>query len=212
LIEAIFFDYDGVLTLDKTGTLTTCRYLSRRTGIPYESFRQSFELHAEDLRIGKLTRLQVWPAVCAALGRELSRTLLIEAYQSTPTNEPMFALARRLKAHHTVGIITDNTKDRFDCLKVHQRLPDLFSPIILSAEVGSTKGAPAIFQRALAAAKVRPERAIFLDNSKANVVVAQTLGMKGIHFDDERNDVDALARILVAEFGVSLNHLPGEPA
>jgi hypothetical protein len=45
LIEAIFFDYDGVLTLDQTGSLTTNRFLSERTGIPYDEVRRAFARH-----------------------------------------------------------------------------------------------------------------------------------------------------------------------
>jgi phosphoglycolate phosphatase-like HAD superfamily hydrolase len=32
-IKAVLFDFDGVLTTDKTGSLTTARFLSQRTGI-----------------------------------------------------------------------------------------------------------------------------------------------------------------------------------
>jgi len=35
--KAVFFDHDGVLTIDKTGSLTTNRFLSEQTGISYEA-------------------------------------------------------------------------------------------------------------------------------------------------------------------------------
>jgi len=31
MIKAVLFDYDGVLTTDKTGSVTTHRYLSEKT-------------------------------------------------------------------------------------------------------------------------------------------------------------------------------------
>jgi putative hydrolase of the HAD superfamily len=36
ICKAVFFDFDGVLTLDRTGSLTTNRYLNQTTGIPLE--------------------------------------------------------------------------------------------------------------------------------------------------------------------------------
>ena len=36
MFKLILFDYDGVLTLDRTGSLTTCRFLGRITGLGTE--------------------------------------------------------------------------------------------------------------------------------------------------------------------------------
>jgi putative hydrolase of the HAD superfamily len=208
-MDAVFFDYDGVLTRHKTGTATTCRFLSGRTGIPYATLRDAFDRDAHALRVGKGTRAQRGPALCKLLGRDLPLDLLFEAYDSTPTDERMFELARSLRGGCVVGIITDNTLDRFDRLKQCQRLPDLFSPIVLSAEVGSTKSDPRIFEHALRVANVAPGRAVFIDNSRDNVDVAKSLGMHAIHFDDEARDVPRLAAEL-ASIGVRLAN-PKDP-
>ena len=42
-MKAIFFDFDGVLTRDKTGSLTTLRYLCEQTGIELRQLRIAFE-------------------------------------------------------------------------------------------------------------------------------------------------------------------------
>ena len=202
LIRAVFFDYDGVLTKDKTGTLTTCRFLSERTGIPCESFRRAFEVHGDEVRVGKITRADTWPDICRMLGRDISPALLADAYESTPLNEEVFELARSLRARYTVGIITDNSRDRFDRLKLHQRLPDLFAPIVVSAEVGCTKGGEAIFQYALAAAGIEAANAVFIDNTRSNVELAASLGMQALYFDDASNDVRRLIRHLADRYGV----------
>lgn len=129
------------------------------------------------------------------LGRDISPRLLVEAYESTRPNEEMFGLARSLRARYTVGIITDNSRDRFERLKLQQGLPDLFAPIVVSAEVGCTKSGEAIFQCALAAAGgVEAANAVFIDNTRSNVELAAKLGMKGVHFDDASNDVGGLVR------------------
>ena len=198
MLKAVFFDYDGVLTRDKTGSLTTNRFLSEQTGIPYETVCVAFQPYNAALNEGKADYAAIWPAVCTALRREIPRNLLIAAFECTPVNEEMFSLARALKTRCSVGIITDNKKDRMEHLRQYQQLDALFSPIVVSAEVGCTKGATPIFEHALACLAVRPEDSLFIDNSVKNLVAPAALGMKTVHFDDEKNDVSGLGRILGA--------------
>lgn len=204
MIKAIFFDYDGVLTTDKTGSLTTNRYLSRATGVEFATVKAAFSRHNKDLTLGKITHSEIWHELCSALGQELSISLLYEAFESTPMNEGMFSLARKLKKGHLVGIITDNKKDRIDHLKQCQNLESLFSPIVVSAEVGIDKGSTEIFAHALHCAGVSAEESVFVDNNKDNLVAPSALGIKTIFHDDEKNDIDALCKTL-KRFGMLTN-------
>ena len=192
MIKAVFFDYDGVLTTDKTGSQTTTRYLSRVTGIELPTVKDVFARYNRDLTLGKVTHTQIWPGICSALGRELSIGLLLEAFESTPMNSRVFSLARQLKERHSVGIITDNKKDRIDHLRQFQGLSSLFDPIVVSAEVGSDKGSAEIFLIALRHAGVSPEESVFIDNNKDNLAVPHALGIRTIFHDDEMNDIGAL--------------------
>lgn len=203
LIKAVFFDYDGVLTRDKTGSLTMNRFLSEQTGIPYDRVCRAFQRHNGKLNEGESTYADVWPAICAELEHDLPRNLLIRAFESTPVNDEMLRLARGLKSHYSVGIITDNKKDRIEYLRQYQRLPDVFAPIIVSAEVRCTKTDPRIFEWAMASLGVNPENTVFIDNSPSNLVAATALGINTVFFDDERNDVAGLAQSLATNFGVS---------
>ena len=197
MIEAVFFDYDGVLTADKTGSLTTCRYLSRRTGIELQRLLQAFGIHNHELTLGRRSHADVWPDICARLGQDVPPGLLLEAFESTPVNAPMLALARQLKrCGCEVGIVTDNKSDRMAHLRKLQRLDEIFDPIVVSAEVGCTKQEQDIFRLALAHRGTPPERALFIDNTEANLVAARALGLRTICFDDEANDVAALRRHL----------------
>ena len=202
MIKTLFFDYDGVLTTDATGSLTTCRYLSEATGVSFDNLKRAFQKHNGDLSLGRTSHAAVWPAICKSAGCQIPFELLAEAFASTPVNTEMFDFARRLKTSYSVGIITDNKKDRIDYLKQHQQLDAVFTPIIVSAEVGCMKDNAAIFMHALRAAEVRPEQCIFIDNAKVNLVAASGLGIHTVHFDDAKNDVRALIRQLHEEHGV----------
>ena len=196
MIKAVFFDYDGVLTTDKTGSLTTTRHLSKATGIELSVVKATFNRYNRDLTLGKTTHIQVWHDICSALGQKLDIRLLFEAFESTRMNEGMLSLARELKRKHLVGIITDNKKDRIDHLKRYQQLESVFSPIVISAEVGFDKKSDEIFLHALQLAKVSAEEAVFIDNSKDNLVAPNALGIKTVFHDDEKNDIEALAKTL----------------
>lgn len=194
--KAVLFDFDGVLTTDKSGSLTTTRYLSKRTGIALPKVQSVFRKFNDDLTLGRTTHEQIWESVCNQLGRKLGIELLEEAFESTPMSPRMLGLARGLRSRYAVGIVTDNKKDRIDHLKKLHDLPSVFDPIAVSAEVGAGKGDPKIFLEVLAKLGVGPGECIFIDNSRENLVAPGALGIKTIHFDDEKQDFTALLAAL----------------
>ncbi|MBX3585564.1 MAG: HAD-IA family hydrolase [Ramlibacter sp.] len=199
-IDCVFFDYDGVLTTDATGSATTCRYLSARTGVPLERVQSAFARHNRALTLGQMTHEDVWPEICSAVGKALPPQALTDAFDSTPVNRLMFELAERLKAACRVAIITDNKLDRMHRLIAVQRLDELFDPIIVSAAHGCSKASGELFDRALATAGVLAAKTVFIDNDEKNVAAAAACGMHAIHFDHFRNDVAALADRLCRNF------------
>src|SRR3982751_4578729 len=115
MLKVIFFDLDGVLTVDKTGSLTTTRYLSQATGVELPRVQAAFARRNADLTLGRCTHASSWAGICRDLGTDIDMKSLHEAFASTPMNEPMLALARQLKLNYSVGMITDNKVDRIDC-------------------------------------------------------------------------------------------------
>jgi len=207
MIRTIFFDYDGVLTTDTSGSLTTFRYLSEATGLAFPAISAAFAPYAGDLLTGKVRHAQIWPMACEALGRALDIDLLARAFESTPLNTGMMSLARRLGSRYAVGIITDNNLDRMEHLRRFQHLDSLFDPIVVSAEVGGSKRDKDIFMRALSRAGSAPGECVFIDNSESNLVPARALGMHALFHDDTQNDVAALAHRL-EQLGVRMESAP----
>lgn len=173
------------------------------TGVEYETIRESFAKYNPDLLTGKTTHAEIWDAACEAMRSKVDFCLLEKAFQSTPANDAMFALARMLKPAYALGIITDNKRDRIDSLRKSQGLDALFKPIIVSAEFGSGKNSSAVFDHALRCVGIRPEESIFIDNNRENLIAPRALGMGVILHDDENNDVDKLIATLRDEFQIS---------
>ncbi|MDX2013144.1 MAG: HAD family phosphatase [Myxococcaceae bacterium] len=127
------------------------------------------------------------------------RLELVERLGRTLTPEAWFALWNcHFTLHHEmvrtvehlVGrvrlVLLSNTHDQHVAW-LRPRLPVLerFDGLVLSYEVGHVKPEPAIYERALALAKVPPSRAVFFDDVARYADAATGLGMHGRVFTTE---------------------------
>ena len=196
MIKAIFFDYDGVLTPDKTGTYTTCKYISKVTGIDIDKLSQCYRQFNEVLNTGKKTHKDIWLQFCECIGQSLDIQIIQYAFDSTPLNESVYNLAVSLKEKYKVGIITYNKKDRLVALTKKYEMDKVFDSIIVSADVGSGKEDDKIFYAATNSIGVKPEECVFIDNHKKNLIIPAQMGFKTIFYDLEKNDVQLLKKEL----------------
>lgn len=113
-IHAVFFDFDGVLTTARTGSITTLRYLASATGLDGARLEDAFRPFNHGLNLGRTTHEAAWPAICARLGTPIDIGPLAGAFASTPLDGGMLDLARAVSPCARVGIITeifiDNTE------------------------------------------------------------------------------------------------------
>lgn len=201
MIKAILFDFDGVLTTDKTGSATTARFLSAQTGLPEEQVKTIFRKHYFGTLRGEATQQEVWSAFCTETSISPQPYLLDDAARATPMDDLMLDLVRELRAGgYKTGIVTDNPAERMAVAADYFGLRELFGSIAVSGEIGSRKNEPMIFEAAFAALNVRPDECAFIDNTAANLAVPEKMGVKTIFFDDETRDMaalrDALSEIL----------------
>jgi putative hydrolase of the HAD superfamily len=203
MIKAVFFDYDGVLTPDKTGTYTTCKYINQATGIDTQKLCMCYSQFKEVLNTGQKTHEDIWPLFCDCIGQDLDIGLLQDAFDSTLCNEPMLRLASAIKDKYKIGIITDNKKDRIAVLRKKYELDRIFDSIIISAEIGCGKDDEKIFYKAAESLGVSLKECVFIDNQSKNLVVPARIGYKTVFYDHEKNDIAALIKAL-REFGVDV--------
>ena len=192
MIKAVLFDFDGVLTTDKTGSESILKYLAQQTGICLEKLKTAYYRYNNPLLRGELTHADIWADFCRELGADMSYELLPQAFRHTPLDPEMLGLARSLKKSCWIGMVTDNKCDRIDEILRFNCLDSLFDVVSVSAQYGSGKSERAIFEGTLAALNVAPEECIFIDNSEKNLIVPREMGIRAIFFDDEIRDIDAL--------------------
>ncbi len=201
-IQIVFFDFDGVLTTDKSGSKTTIGALSRAIQLDDNSVHAAYRPHLGDLILGRKTHQEILPVMNEMLSSSISHGDLLHAFDATPMNSAMLELAKSIAENCGVGIITDNASDRMSHLVELHDLKSIFDPIIVSADIGSSKYTSEIFTRSLGLAGASPAQAIFIDNTPKNLEAAATLGLHVIHHDDDKNDIDSLKSTLAIEYGV----------
>lgn len=70
-----------------------------------------------------------------------------------------------------------------------------FDDFVLSHEVGAMKPDHRFYQQALETAKARPEQCVFIDDKPENILGAETMGIRGIRFEEPGQLVAALKSI-----------------
>lgn len=57
MIKGLFFDFDGVITMEKEGSPTIISYISNETGISYETIENAYYKYNDELLYGNITHL-----------------------------------------------------------------------------------------------------------------------------------------------------------
>jgi len=191
MIKTIFFDFDGVLTIDGAGSFTTCTNIQKHIpDVSFDHILQCYRVNHPKMLLGQTTHAAIWKEFCTCVGKDLDIKILDEAFRNTPANTKMMDLANKLKKHYKLGIITDNSKERLDVSRKEMKLTDLFEIIIVSGETGIRKDSEDTFVRALELAGCKPEECVFIDNSQDNLIAPKKLGWNTIFHDHKKNDVD----------------------
>jgi len=193
LIKAVLFDFDGVITVDKTGSETICNYISSKMNIDFELFNKEYRKFNEELLLGKINHADIWSKLCEAIGNQIPYQILIGSFQNTKINNKIIELIIKYKdAGYKIGLVTDNKKDRIDEIIRWNKWDKLFDCVSISAEIGSGKGNQKIFNKTIEKLKIKNQECIFIDNTKKNLIAPNQMGIKTIFYDDEKKNVEEL--------------------
>jgi putative hydrolase of the HAD superfamily len=196
-IRAVFFDFDGVLTLAPSGSFTTNTFLSEYYGTPRDEIDGYLKRYNDDLLLGVIEHKDIWQDVCNHFFWDFDLGVLQNAFESTRLDPVMLDLAGYLRERNIrTGMITDNKNDRIVAIDRKFSLGEMFEPIIVSSVIRHTKKDAATFELARTLVQHDYEEILFIDNTKANLETPAELGMVTWYFDDERRDVDSLAAFI----------------
>ncbi len=197
MIKIVYFDFDGVLTLEGHACHEICGYLEPIAKIPADKIEPVFHNVAKQLLTNGKRYQDYVDAMNNELGTKLTAQDILNAVEKSKLNEKTIDVIHILKDNQIrVGILTDNNIERLEMIRRH---PDFsfLSLIIGSSEVGCTKdNCQNIFEEALKQAKVKPEEVLFIDNNEKCLEIPKKMGFITYWHDESKNNVEDLKRFL----------------
>jgi len=182
-IKAVFFDFGGVLghwDRDYVGSFEA------EYGLPEGGMLKALYGTSgwKEVEIGRLA-VDDWLArVEVALGEAASKP--VPAAHSVwkrlwnAMDQDVIGLARRLRATHRVGVLSNTTLMLEDEVLVPNGILDMWDVIINSARVGIAKPDAGIYHAAAEAVGLPPEACLHIDDLENNVRGAEAAGFKGV--------------------------------
>ena len=198
MIEAVIFDYGGVLS---TTPFAGIAELERKMGYPEKSLaRLLFGSGASPqgpteaipdhdwhlLETGRLSLTEFHERLVDRSEAALGKRLDLEVYRQflkelgVGVHWMMVHRVRELRAEgYRTAILTNNVKEWGSFWK--ESIPlDLFDLVVDSCEVGLRKPDPEIFRLTCERLGVVPESAVFLDDTRRHVEAAREVGLHGV--------------------------------
>ncbi|MBI2034031.1 MAG: HAD family phosphatase [Candidatus Liptonbacteria bacterium] len=201
MIKTIIFDIGGVIA--RTNFKALYSNFAERVGLPSEFVVDYHTTNVEDLLLGKITLDQFWKDMRGAGAKpdlDLQAIWIEEGTKNREINSELLKIIEKLRKNYSAGVLTNLTPPRL-VLDEKMNLYSHFDYAILSCKEHLKKPDPAFYQLSLAAASVKPEEAIFVDDKEKCTVGAERVGMKSILYVYPDN-----AKLLknLKRFGVSI--------
>jgi len=195
-IEAVVFDFGGVLTLQPLDShLESIRALC---GLDRPTFELEYRRQRRDYDRGIIDSREYWSRVIDSGGKSVDPAVLRSLYEEdvaswTRVNEPVLNWAFHLQeAGMRTGILSNMPRDILERIETRFRWFDRFEVKIFSCDIGVNKPEAEIYRACLDALRLEAGKVLFLDDIIENVKGAQRTGFRTILFRDYE---DALRQI-----------------
>ncbi|MCF7890136.1 HAD family phosphatase [Candidatus Bipolaricaulota bacterium] len=185
IVHALIFDMGGVIfPLDH---MITCRKLSRHCKYgPKKIYDKIFDSELEDFFAnGQITSKTFYHELKNMLKfDDLSFDEFLEIWSNIFQKDQ--AVWKLIEEFNNKGVnlylLSNTDKVHFEHLEKKYEVSRLFDDCILSFRVGKTKPDPEIYKVAMQKAELPPEDLVFIDDTRENVLGANSLGLNAIHF------------------------------
>jgi HAD superfamily hydrolase (TIGR01509 family) len=187
MIDTILFDFVGVLLFQS------------------ENYKAGFLADEIDRQIGSVTN--------DALFREnITRTYHLSANELDKVLQavvskyepyiPLWTLLPELRKSYKLGIINNGTYMTYPLFEAQYHISEQFDLFLSSAVEGKAKPDLAIYLRACEKLSTEPQNCLFMDDSKENILAAQTMGMQTIFWPDKESGFKEFKTFIHAHHGM----------
>jgi putative hydrolase of the HAD superfamily len=200
MIKAIIFDFGRVISAQKP--LSLFRSYETDLGLSPGSINPiMFDSQAwQETLVGRMTEEQFWHTIGPKIGLETPEK--IEAFRrryhsDEAINEQVLELIRRLYGRYKLAVLSNSPPDLSRWLSEWNML-DLFDVVFCSGDEGAVKPDPTVFKVTLKRLGIKPEEAVFIDDTIEHVKAARSMGLHAIHFTTDEALIDELEALLMA--------------
>lgn len=134
---------------------------------------------------GEITTDEFWSRFSSRYGKEIEEELFGKFF-SPRLDQGVMEIIKRLKNDSRVVCGTNTFDPHYDYLSEHGYY-DIFDAVFASNKIGVSKPNPDFYRYILNDEGVKPEDALFVDDSEENVSAAKKLQIKSILFTDSIN-------------------------
>lgn len=183
-MEAIIFDLNGVLILDRPGYVCSELELRvfKRMGMSLNDAKEKEEIKKE---LG-WTEKEFW-------------SFVDQSWQGAMPNMELVKLILKLKKAGYKTAILSNTSGLVmrPTIKSYfgRDINDLFDEVVISSEVGLLKPDPAIYKLVMKKLGTTPPESVFIDDAEEYLLPARNLGMTAILFRSNQMLRKALRKV-----------------
>ncbi len=185
-IKAVIFDLGNVL-IDFDHTIAAKKISMFADKTPQEIFNLFFDSGLTALfEEGKIAPLNFFSEVKKMLNLELEYNQFLpiwnEIFFLTEKNQAVYNLAKILKDHYKIALLSNINVLHFEYLKKNFSVFDVFHNIVTSFEVGYRKPDPLIYKKTLDLLKATPQNTFYTDDMAELTEKACRLGIRGFVF------------------------------
>jgi epoxide hydrolase-like predicted phosphatase len=192
----LLVDWGGVLT---TNLFVSFHAYCVREQIDFEALGNRFRADGEfrdllvALETGEISEAEFEPALAALLS--VAPDGLIDGLMAEV--KPETAMIEAVRLAHAAGIRTGLISNSWGVHRYpHELFGEIFDGVVVSAQEGMRKPAPAMYELGAQRAGVAPELCVYVDDLPHNLAPAKALGMATIHHTDPASTIKQLEGIL----------------
>ncbi len=196
-LKALIFDFGGVLV--RTGDRSLRRLWESRLGL--QAGEADYIVFGGDtgwdVQLGTISDAAHWRRLGIRLGLddETLARFRHDFFATDCLDRDLVAYLGRLRPNYHLGLLSNAAENLRQMLAQTWGILDCFDSVTISGEEGIMKPDARIFRLALARTGVRPEQALFVDDTLPNIEAARQVGMQVLHFADPAAALEELARL-----------------
>ena len=194
MIKLIIFDFSNVcFNLEEDPFVEK---FAKKHKLDPKKFDEEYQQLVQKAEVDEIGGKQIWEVLLQKYHLNGNPSTIIEEMMNTKIAYPeILELAKSLRQNYKTAYFTNYSKDYWDPIARKFDLKPYFDFGIVSYQIQSRKPAPKGFLVILKQFKVKPEEAVFIDDSSRNVVEAGKLGIHTILFKDKKQIQQELRRL-----------------